>query len=173
MYSHFEPLDKYDESISSAYTLLLLLAGLAVVTYTIARFAESNNQLNYENRFARIIAGFLLLMTRMMHSKGGDLEINDAENKLIAVGPHRTGWEAIVVATKIKGTPPQFFATDAFNSIPGVPSFLKMFKAIPIAAHAPKSDKGRSANADALEQASKALNEKGCVALFPKVIFQN
>ncbi|MGM9454939.1 lysophospholipid acyltransferase family protein [Legionella bozemanae] len=170
MYSHIEPHNNYDESVSSAYNILFLLAGLAVATYAIARFAESNNQLNYENRFARIIAGLLLLMTRMMHTKSGDLEITNAptENKLIAVGPHRTGWEAVVVASKMKGTPPQFFATTAFNSIPGVSSFLKMFKAIPVEATATKSDNGRSANAGALEQASKALSEHGCVALFPQ-----
>lgn len=170
MYSHIEPHNNYDESVASAYNILFLLAGLAVATYAIARFAESNNQLNYENRFARIIAGLLLLMTRIMHTKSGDLEITNAptENKLIAVGPHRTGWEAIVVASKMKGTPPQFFATTAFNSIPGVSSFLKMFKTIPVEATATKSGNGRSANAGALEQASKALSEHGCVALFPQ-----
>lgn len=170
MYSHIDPLNNHDDSVSSTYTLLFLLTGLAVATYAIARFAESNNQLNYENRFARIIAGLLLLMTRMMHTKGGDLEITNAatENKLIAVGPHRTGWEAVVVASKMKGTPPQFFATTAFNAVPGVSSFLKMFKAIPVEATATKSDSGRSANAGALEHASKALSEHGCVALFPQ-----
>ncbi|WP_131777977.1 lysophospholipid acyltransferase family protein [Legionella bozemanae] len=170
MYSHIEPHNNYDESVASAYNILFLLAGLAVATYAIARFAESNNQLNYENRFARIIAGLLLLMTRIMHTKSGDLEITNAptENKLIAVGPHRTGWEAVVVASKMKGTPPRFFATTAFNAIPGVSSFLKMFKAIPVDANATKSDNGRSANAGALEQASKALSEHGCVALFPQ-----
>lgn len=173
MYSPLEPNNynnNYDESISSTYNMLFLLAGLAVMTYAIARFAESNNQLNYENRFARIIAGLLLLMMRMMHTKSGDLEITNTEkeNKLIAVGPHRTGWEAVVVASKMKGTPPRFFATTAFNAIPGVSSFLKMFKVIPVDAHATKSDTGRTANAGALEQASKALSEHGCVALFPQ-----
>ncbi|AWN73249.1 lysophospholipid acyltransferase family protein [Legionella anisa] len=162
-------IDNNDDSVSSAYTILLLLAALAAVTYAIARFAESNNRLNYENRFARIIAGLLLVMTRMMHTKSGDLEITNAEkeSKLIAVGPHRTGWEAVVLASKMKGTPPRFLATTAFDAMPGVSSFLKMFKAIPVDANSTKSD-GRSANAGALEQASKALNEQGCVALFPQ-----
>ncbi|MCE0722574.1 MULTISPECIES: lysophospholipid acyltransferase family protein [Legionella] len=166
---HLDPLNN-DDSVSSANTILLLLAGLAVMTLMIARFAESNNRLNYESRFARIIAGLLLFMTRMMHTKSGDLEITNAENenKLIAVGPHRTGWEAVVIASKIKGTPPRFLATTAYNAMPGVSSFLKMFKAIPVDAHSTKSDNGRSANAGALEQASKALDEHGCVALFPQ-----
>lgn len=118
-------IDNNDDSVSSAYTILLLLAALAAVTYAIARFAESNNRLNYENRFARIIAGLLLVMTRMMHTKSGDLEITNAEkeSKLIAVGPHRTGWEAVVLASKMKGTPPRFLATTAFDAMPGVSSF--------------------------------------------------
>lgn len=171
MYSKIDspltPLNNYDDSASSAYNVLFLLAGLAVATYAIARFAESNNNLNYENRFARILAGLLALMMRMLHTKSGDLEITDTENKLIAIGPHRTGWEAVVVASKIKGTPPQFLATDAYNKIPGVASFLKMFKAIPVASNVTKGD-NRTANSGALEQASKALSEKGCVALFPQ-----
>jgi len=162
-----------DESVSSAYTLLFLLTGLAVATYAIVRFCESNNQLNYESRFARIIAGLLLLITRMLHTKSGDLEITDAANKLYAIGPHRTAIEAIVVASKFKGTPPQFLATDNYNSVPGIASFLKMFKAIPVASNAPKvdstqADNNKTANAGALEEASKALTDKGCVALFPQ-----
>ncbi|KTC82636.1 lysophospholipid acyltransferase family protein [Legionella cherrii] len=169
MYSHLDQFNNSDESASSAYTILFLLTGLAVATYALARYAESNNRLNFDNRFARIIAGLLVLMMRMMHTKSGDLEItnNENEKKLIAIGPHRTGWEAVVVASKMKGTPPRFFATTSFNSVPGVASFLKMFNTIPVDAHA-KSNNGRSANADSLELASKALDENGCVALFPQ-----
>ncbi len=166
--SHIDPLNSYDESASSAYTVLFLLTGLAVATYAIARFAESNNHLNYENRFARIIAGLLLLMTRMMHTRSGDLEITDTENKLIAVGPHRTGWEAVVVASKIKGEPPRFLATDAYNSVPLVAPFMEMFKTIPVKSNTTKGEHGQSSNAGALDHASKALSEKGCVALFPQ-----
>jgi 1-acyl-sn-glycerol-3-phosphate acyltransferase len=43
-----------------------------------------------------------------------------------------------------------------------------MFKTIPIAANGAKSHSGRSANATALDDASKVLSEKGCVALFPQ-----
>ena len=107
-------------------------------------------------------------MMNMLHTRGGDLEIIDTENMLIAIGPHRTSWEAFVVTSKIKGTPPRFFATDSFNSVPGVSSFMKMFKAIPVEANPTKGDNGRSSNVSALEQASKTLSEKGCVALFPQ-----
>lgn len=167
---HFNALntcDLEDEPASSAYTFLLLLTGLAVATYTFARFAESKNHLNYENRFARITAGILTLMMNMLHTKNGDLEITEAKNKLIAIGPHRTSWEALVVATKIKGTPPRFFATDSFNTIPGVPSFMKMFKVIQVASQA-KKENGRSSNSGALEKASQVLDEHGCIALFPQ-----
>lgn len=164
--SHLDPLKNYDESTSNAYTLLFLLTGLVVATYTIVRLAESNNRLNYENRFARILAGILLFLINMMHTKRGDFDLEDA--KLIAVGPHRTGWEAGVVASKMEGTPPRFFATDGYNFVPGVSFFLKMFKTISVEAHAIKSENGQSANAGALELASKALDEKGCVALFPQ-----
>jgi 1-acyl-sn-glycerol-3-phosphate acyltransferase len=102
-----------------------------------------------------------------MHTTNGDLEIIDAENKLIAIGPHRTGWEAIIVASKMKGTPPQFLATDAYNSIPGVNSFLDIFKTIQVASKARKEEH-RSANEDVINQASKVLDDKGCVALFPQ-----
>lgn len=156
-----------DEPASSAYTFLLLLTGLAVATYAFARFAESKNHLNYENRFARITAGILTLMMNMLHTKNGDLEITDAENKLIAIGPHRTSWEAFVVATKIKGTPPSFFATDSFDAIPGVPTFMNMFKVIKIESRA-KKENGRSSNSGAVEKASKVLEENGCIALFPQ-----
>ncbi|WED43375.1 lysophospholipid acyltransferase family protein [Legionella cardiaca] len=161
-------LNNSDDSLSSTYTLLLLFTGVVVATMALVKFAESNNRLNYDNRLARIIAGVLVCMTRMMHTKGGDLEIPDAESKLLALGPHRTGWEAVVVASKMKGTPPRFFATDSFNAVPGVASFMKMFKTIPVKAHATKDDNGRSANSDALELASEILNNKGCVAIFPQ-----
>src|SRR6185437_10939384 len=47
-------------------------------------------------------------------------------------------------------------------------SFLNMFKVIPIGSHSVKGEHGRSANADAIELASKALNNNGCIALFPQ-----
>ena len=156
------------DSPSNAYNLLFLLTGLAIATYALARLAESNNRLNFDNRFARIIAGVLVFIMNSMHTQKSDLEIANTENKLIALGPHRTGWEAIVVASKINGTAPRFFATDAYNAIPGISSFLKMFQVIPIESKNKKNDSGRSANAKALDDASQILNDKGCVALFPQ-----
>lgn len=157
-----------DESVYSAYNMLFIVAGFATSLYLIAKTLESKNSLNYESRLTRIIAGLIIFVARLWHTSDGDLEINNPEKKLIALGPHRTSWEAAVVGAKIKGTPPRFFATDAYNAIPGVASFLKMFKVIPVGSHSAKGDNGRSANAGTIELASKVLDEKGCVALFPQ-----
>ncbi|RUR13184.1 1-acyl-sn-glycerol-3-phosphate acyltransferase [Legionella sp. km772] len=157
-----------DEPISSAYTTLFLLAGILIATVSIAKFAESNNRFNYESRLARIIAGFLILTMNMFHTKKGDLELTDTEKSLVAIGPHRTGWEGMVVASKMKGRPPRFFATDAYNVVPGVSTFMTMFKTIPIKAHASKGNNGQSANAEALVIANRELKDNGCIALFPQ-----
>ena len=53
----------------SAFTLLFLLAGLNAATYGIANFVKLTNRLDYENPYARLIAGFLLLMTRILHAR--------------------------------------------------------------------------------------------------------
>ena len=155
-------------STYSAYNILFILTGLAVSTYALARFVESKNQLIYESRLARIIAGSLKLMVNMLHTSDRDLEIDSTNGALITAGPHRTGWEGFVIASKIKGAPPRFFATDTFNAIPGVSHLMKIFKAIPIEAKATKDTSNRSANFRALEEAGKTLTEKGCVAIFPQ-----
>ena len=156
------------EETQSAYNTLFLLTGVALSMIALAKFLESQNQLHFENRSTRIITGFLTLIMRM-HTKSGDLEIINTpdEGKLIAVGPHRTGWEAVVLASKIRGTPPRFFATDMFNVIPGMATLMNRFKVIPIEAKS-KSSSEKTANAQALEKASQALQEHGCVALFPQ-----
>ena len=158
-----------DGFASSAYNLLFLLTGLAIATYLIARYAESRNRLNYENRSARIISGLIKVMTDTLHTRSGDLKITGHEGQIITIGPHRTGLvDGAVLASKMEGTPPHVFATDAYDSIPYVKRVMNMLNAIPIKAHATKSSDGRSANADALEKASQVLKEKGCLALVPQ-----
>jgi 1-acyl-sn-glycerol-3-phosphate acyltransferase len=166
--SSFDPFNSFDQEdeSGSSYTNLILLTGLAVAMYAGIRFAESHNRLNYDNRLARIVAGFLIFITKTFHAKKGDLAI-EGERSLIAAGPHRTGWESLVIAAQIKGAPPQFWATEDYNAIPGVSSLMRMFKAIPIKS-APKGDKGHTSNNGVIELTSKVLNEKGCVALFPQ-----
>lgn len=172
MYGVLDNSTTLDDDASSAFIMLFLLAGvtlaLSASLYKLACHAESGNHFNYESRFARILAGTLLFIVNKLHTTEGDMQIPDGKNALIAAGPHRTGWEALVLASKMKGTPPQFYATTAYNAIPGVASFLKMFKAIPIEPSATKDPKGRSANSKAHEFASKELKNKGCVAIFPQ-----
>lgn len=146
-------------ALFSAYNVLFMLTGLAAATYGLCRFAESQNTLNYENRPARIIAGFLKIIVRMLHTSTNTLEIN-TNGAIIAIVPHKSSWEGIAVGSMLKGKPPQFFATDDFNAIPGVSAFLKMFKTITI--------KAKAKNDTALEKGSEVLQQGGCIALFPQ-----
>lgn len=163
--------DLEPESSSSFLQTILLVTGLAFLLLALLRFLESRNRFNYESRTARIIAGLITVTSRVAHSNSPDLDV-PTEKALLAVGPHRTSLDAFVVASKLRGpTPPQYLATDAFNALPGIGpkigSFLKMFKAISVPANGVKGD-GRSAAASSLELGSKALDEKGCVVLFPQ-----
>jgi 1-acyl-sn-glycerol-3-phosphate acyltransferase len=157
----------------SSYYMLYLLASL-LVAYTMARVAESKNNISYESRTARITAGFITIMSNLLHAKSDDFEIINPENTIFTLGTHRTSFEAAVFATKFKCdksnkcTPPRFWATDGFDGMPGIKAFMKMFKVIPIKANAKRTANG-SANAQAIEDSSKVLSEeKGCVVLFPQ-----
>lgn len=154
----FNSSDFEDKSLSSSYVAWLMLPALLTIVIAAIKFAESRNQLNYADRSARIIAGFLNFMVNTLHTTRDDFAINP-DAKLIAIGPHRTGWEAVIIASKMKGFPPQFLATDKYNSIPGVTTFMRMFKAITV------DNKNKST---ALNAASEALDAQGCVALFPQ-----
>ena len=122
--------DFADKPSSSAYIALFMITGFALIAIPYAiRCAELNNQLNYDARSTRIIVGFLKFIINMLHTKSSDFHINP-DARLITAGPHRTGWEAGVIASKMKGPPPQFLATNKYNTIPGVASFMKQFKAI-------------------------------------------
>lgn len=166
--SHLD-LHNDNDTSSSAYNLLYLLFALATLTYLLARYFESRNRLNYESRSARIISGLIKTTTDLLHTKSDDIKITDYEGQIIAVGPHRTGLvDGAVVASKMEGIPPHVFATDDYDKIPGVRTFLDMFQAITIKSKASKSSDGRSANAEALEKAGQILREKGCLALFPQ-----
>jgi len=156
----------------SSYDALLALAGVALATYAMARFCESQDRLGYEQRVTRIISGFIQLTMRTWHTTTrSDVEITSERGCLIALGPHRASLDAFAFVSKIKlngVTPPQFFATDVFNAIPGISSLMKMFKVITIQATSVKDEHGRSANAVALDDASKVLQNHGCIAIFPQ-----
>jgi hypothetical protein len=74
----------------------------------------------------------------------------------------------MATSASLKGIAPHVFATDAYDFIPGVYSFLKMFQAIKIKTYATQEKNGRSANDKALDEASEILKAKGCIALFPQ-----
>lgn len=163
--------ESHHDAASTVATMLMLLIGFTLslsVLAKLAQRAEANNRLDYDSPFARRLAGALLFIVNMLHTTKNDMEIPDGANALIAIGPHRTGWEALVVASKMKGAPPRFLATSNYNAVPGVYSFLKMFKAISVEPGVAKNSPGRTVNALAMDEASRELENKGCVALFPQ-----
>lgn len=87
------------------------------------------------------------------------------KGRLIAIVPHRAGiLEGVGVASKLKGRPLRFFATDMFDFIPGVAATMKMFKTIPIAAN----PNGKSGNSGAIDLGVEALNNGESIAVFPQ-----
>lgn len=171
---------------SNAYNWLFLLAELAFTIYAIAKLAhavakrydlaerlaqaaEAHNHFDYENRTARIIAGTLIFITYMLHTKRSDDLASIPEKAIIAVGPHRTTLEAFVVAAHLpKGNPPRFFATDSYNAIPVVKNFLELFGVIFVESNATRNPNGRSANAVALDTAGELIKKNGRVLMFPQ-----
>jgi len=153
-----------EDSFLGPYNLALLLVAIATLIYLIRR-AESRNRLHYDSRFSRILSGFIRMSVNTWHTKEDDVEITDTEGKILAIGPHRTGIvDASVVTSKMKGTPPSFLVTDAYNHIPGVSSIIRLLKGIPV-----KAIKDPKSSGDGvLEQAGKVLDENGCVAIFPQ-----
>jgi len=154
-----------DNSPSFPYNIALLLIAISTIIYLI-RIAESHNRLHYDNRLARILSGLLRMVANNWHTKSNDIEITDTTRKIFAIGPHQTGLiDASVVISKMTGTPPSFFVTDAFNHIPGVAAFINLSKGILV-----KSDKkfSESVKADVLKIAGKVLDENGCIAIFPQ-----
>ncbi len=156
-FSMFEP-DVMD-SKSNLFPIwaLTTFVSFLLLAYSLIRFAERTNRIEYEDRLTCIIAGFIKLVIRVFHANDDPLPIPAEGPTLIAVGPHRTGLDPIALSSNLEGNPPRFLATDSFNKIPGIASFLHRFKAIIV-----------SKNSNSIEQAVEALEENGCVALFPQ-----
>ena len=155
--------------ISSDNIWFILTAGIAIASaFALIKLEKSSKRLNYDTVLACKIAGFLNIWMNVFHNAKDDINIINEGSKIIVAGPHRTSLDGLTVASKIKGTPPQFFVTDQFDAIPGMKSFLAMFKMIPIKAVVTKGENGQSGNASALDEASKVLDNNGCVALFPQ-----
>lgn len=160
--------DSLIESTFNAYFLLTALIGFIGAICAFARYAESQNHFNYDNRLARILAGFFLLMIKSLHTQRIDTPLIPTAGRLITAGPHKKGWDAIALTTLYQGEPIRFFATDAYNGVPLIAKLMKISKVIPIAAHPIKNADGSSSNAASLDLASKVLEENGCVGLFPQ-----
>jgi len=157
-----------DEPESSAYNTLILLTGVSIAIGAAIQFFESQNHFKYESRLARIIAGFLIFTTYMLHTKKDDLDIPSGPC-IVVPGPHRTALvDGLAVVAKVKGEKPlSFFATTDYDSLPLVKRFMDMFGAIPIVGDAKKTG-GKSANADALVRANEVIQKGGRVLLFPQ-----
>lgn len=167
--NEFEPDDLDSNSQLFPFWIFITFTSFFMLAYTLTRYAERSNRLDYEDRLTRIMAGFLQLFVRALHTNNNDtLEIPAEGATIIAAGPHRTSLEALVLGAKMEGRPPRFFATDNYNRIPLVERFLKSVKTIPVKSHASKAGSNHSANSDALETATEALRENGRVALFPQ-----
>lgn len=156
------------DSTFDAYLLLTLITGFVGAVCVFARYVESQNHFNYDSRLARILGGFFLLMVKLLHTKSVDDPLISTEGKLITAGPHKTGWDAIAFATRYQGDPIRIFATDAYNGVPLIAKLMNIFKVIPVAAHPLKNADGSSSNTSTIDLASKVLQEKGCVSLFPQ-----
>ena len=164
--------DNYNHSnfaTGSGNLSFILTAGISITgIFALIKLDESSKRLNYDSLLARGVAGFLTIMMNVFHTENDGFDMMNDGSKIIVAGPHRSSLDGLSVASKVRGTPPQFFVTDQFDALPGVAAFLNMFKMIPIKAIATKREKGQSANIDALDKASEVLNKNGCIALFPQ-----
>lgn len=165
-----DPVANVDDASSSGYNynLPLILAMLALAISFI-KYAESQNRLKYDRRIARIMSGFFRVIANTWHTTKDDIELINNEGKLLAMGPHRTGFvDADVVASKMIGTPPRFLATDGFHKIPLVKRIMDIAQAIEVPAVSKKEGNGPSSKEILYKAAGETLSKKGCVALFPQ-----
>ncbi len=149
-----------------ATVLSTSLASLLALSY-------QRNKLELESSFAKLLAGFFTLNMEVWNVSWKNPKIESRPGaRLTALGPHRTGWEAIAFASLLSGKAPRFLATDAFNGIPGVRRLLKMFNTLIVKAKAKATSDGnrqtRSANNDVIDLASEALDDEDFIVLFPQ-----
>jgi 1-acyl-sn-glycerol-3-phosphate acyltransferase len=154
--------DDDSDGFSQLYFLLLTIIAFMIFLYTLARYLEQYNRLEYEDRFTRIFAGFIARIVGVFHSSREFIPLPDGEPNLVVAGPHRTGVsDALALFSNMKGEPPRFFATTGFNGLPGVQSLMRRFKVIPV----DFSNKGKS---NVLKLAGEVLDQDGRVVLFPQ-----
>ncbi len=161
---NFNPDVQMDDDVAlNVNHAIAMFAVIAASAYAFVKYAESNNHLDYENPYARMIAGFLRLYINTMHTKAEDIRIKNTP--IVVAMPHRTGWEALVIASKME-KPLHFLATDKYNNIPFVSSFMNLFNVITVSS---KKEKGlKKTKNNALIAAGNVLNNHNSVALFPQ-----
>lgn len=143
----------------NAYNAFLILGGVIAATATLIMIGEANNRLKYDSRFARVISGLLRLQVNFYHSANQKLHFPENEGNLVAMVPHRTGVEGVMVAAAMSGNKlPRFFASTFLNWVPGVDGLLKLFKTIPI--------ESGIKNDVALKTAEDLLNKHELVGIF-------
>ena len=143
----------------NAYNAFLILGGVIAATATLTMIGEANNHLKYDSRFARVISGLLRLQVNFYHSANQKLHFPENEGNLVAMVPHRTGVEGVMVAAAMSGNKlPRFFASTFLNWVPGVDGLLKLFKTIPI--------ESGIKNDMALKIAEELLNKHELVGIF-------
>ena len=166
--SLFDPAEQDSNAFIFPMWIFYTFTAFLMMAYMLVRYAEKSNRLEFEDRLTNIIAGFLTLIVKTFHSKDETLALPAEEPALLALGPHRTGWEGVAVATKMEGKPPRFLATTSYNKYPGVASFMKRVKVLPVEFLPPEKRVKGKANSNAEEMAIAALKDKSRVALFPQ-----
>lgn len=157
-------------SKENLYDPIFLLKAATAVYTSFASMSLYKNKLAFDNFFAKLVGGHFALMSQLWLASSKNKIINIPNGpRLMALGPHRTGWEAIVFASLIKGLPPRYLATDDFNSqIPGLVYLLSLFNVIVVEANPKNAEKGKTANSQVIEKSVDALKNGDCVALFPQ-----
>jgi 1-acyl-sn-glycerol-3-phosphate acyltransferase len=160
------PEDQNSNFLDNAYWYLFALCSLMVTAYALTRYLERKNPFDYEHRSTRAIVGLIRMFMLTLHTNTQELAIPE-DASIIAVGPHRSGADALALSVNMKGRPLRFWATDHFDRIPVVGPFMRTFKTIPVKENASRTAE-RTGNSDAIESAVKVVNENGRFAVFPQ-----
>lgn len=170
--------DLDDNSLLDPFWIFFAFISFIMMALMLIRYAERSNRFTYEDRLTRIIAGFLQMIARTFHASNEILDIPEDGAVIITLGPHRTGAvESIAAASNVKGGKPlHFFATSGFNNIPvigpTVGKFLDKFQTILVTFQPKEANangkKKNSANSNAIELGTQAINDGGRIVLYPQ-----
>jgi|GEM_PF-1638821 len=179
----FNTFDDASSDSNIYFTILMipvfsaLVVGLAAICAKLTRksledLAESNCHLDYKDRDARITAGVLAYMIDTLHSsQEPHVEIAD-EGQVVAIVPHRTGWESFLVGAKFliksneedtKSRAPWWYATDVL----GHKDFCEKMQCIIVKADAKKGPNGERANQAAIDEGNEKIRSKENLYVYP------